>query len=73
MEKYKNISGKSAISEYKIGLDFIEVKFFDGEVYLFNYKSTGVSNVEQMKQCAESGSGLCTFINTKIKNKYKTS
>ncbi|MFT3918148.1 hypothetical protein [Cloacibacterium sp.] len=70
MKKYGNTNGDSGVSGYQIGSNYIWVEFSTGSVYEYTYSSAGVSNVETMKQLAESGSGLNGFINSHVKFKY---
>jgi len=70
MKRYRNLSGQSGITRYTTGPDYIEVEFSNDRIYLYNYKSTGEGNVEQMKKLADAGSGLSTFISKKIKGNY---
>jgi hypothetical protein len=62
MKTYENVGGSSAIVAYEIGDDSVTVKFVDGSVYLFSYRSAGSTNVEQMKKYATFGHGLHGFI-----------
>ncbi len=73
MKKYLNISGESGIEAYEIGTDYIIVKFNNGAIcnYLYTYNSTGKENVDKMKQLAEDGSGLNSFISRFIRNRYE--
>ena len=70
MEKYKGLSGNAGILAFSEGVDFIQLKFQDGSVYLYNYKSAGKQRVEQMKRLAKSGKGLTTFVNQHVREKY---
>ena len=70
MKRYKNLSGNSGGLAYEIGEDFIKVKFRDGGVYLYNYHRTGRDKVERMKELAEEGRGLSTFISRYVKERY---
>lgn len=72
MKPYKKRSGNSGVSAYQAGSDSIIVKFVDGSEYLYNFKITGKRNVEKMKQLAEEGKGLATFINKYVRKKYAT-
>lgn len=63
MENYKNLSHDSNIVKFQIGEDSIEIEFTDKSRYLYTYKSTGRSLVEQMKKLALRGHGLNSFIN----------
>ena len=62
MKSYENVGGNSTIIAFEIGDDSIKVKFMDGTVYLFTYRSAGSANVEQMKKYANFGHGLNGFI-----------
>ncbi len=70
MTLYTNKGGKSGIQSYEIGEDFIKVKFSDGKIYTYNNAVTGEENIKTMKELAENGSGLNSFITTKIDKKY---
>ncbi|HJP18734.1 MAG TPA: hypothetical protein QF468_08790 [Nitrospinota bacterium] len=70
MERYKNLNGDSGVSAYEIGDDYIKVEFSDESLYLYNNGSTGSQNIEQMKILALNGSGLNSFINTRVRKNY---
>ena len=70
MIRYLDRKGNSFILSYSIEEDSITVQFKDGGTYLYNYDSTGVKEVEQMKRLAEKGSGLNTYINQFVRKKY---
>ena len=55
---------------YDIGSDFIRVEFSGGSVYRYTYESAGSHKIERMKQLAESGQGLNSFINTDVRMNY---
>lgn len=71
MAVYENISGGSNIVGYNMGDDFISVMFNNGQVYNYTYDSAGMDNVEQMKQLAQTGSGLNSFILNNVKDDYE--
>lgn len=71
MERYKNISGNSGISAYKIKSDSIIIQFTDGAVYLYTYQSANPEMIEKMKELAVSGSGLNTYINKYVRKSYE--
>lgn len=73
MKSYLNRSRKSNVEAYEIGAAYIKVTFNSGSIrnYLYTYDSTGQENVEKMKQLAESGLGLNSFISKTIRNRYK--
>lgn len=70
MEKYANRHGDSGVSAYKIGSDYIRVRFFSGSIYQYSYRKAGHYHVESMKRLALSGSGLNSYINSYVKYKY---
>ncbi|MFA5936588.1 MAG: hypothetical protein WC822_01780 [Candidatus Paceibacterota bacterium] len=71
MQPYNNSRGGSNIISYEIGNDFIIVQFKDFKKYKYSYQSAGQSNVEYMKQLAIQGSGLNSFINSRVKKQYE--
>ncbi len=70
MQIYRNLTGESSVTEYEPGDDYILVKFRGTATYEYNYLKAGMENVEKMKQLAESGKGLGTFINRNVRNLY---
>ena len=70
MKPYANLGGNSGVVAYENGPDFIKVQFSDGSIYPYTYASAGADNIECMKQLAESGHGLNSFINTNVRNLY---
>jgi hypothetical protein len=70
MQPYKNAAENSGVSAYEIADDFIVVEFQDGSTYLYDYKSTGKTNIEQMKILALTGKGLTTYINQHVRERY---
>jgi hypothetical protein len=71
MELYRNVNGDSGVYRFEIGLDYIDVEFVSRAVYRYSYRSAGSTNVEQMKLLARRGSGLGTFINKNVKDRYE--
>ena len=70
MTRYKNLGGKSGIVAYEYGDDYIRVEFKDGARYLYTYESADPDNIEEMKQLAENGQGLNSFINRIVRKRY---
>lgn len=72
MPLYKNIDGDSGILSYECGPDWIEVEFESGRFrfYLYTYASAGSANVDKMKQLADMGDGLNSFIMHNVKTRY---
>lgn len=71
MEIYKNLSQDSSVREFKIGFDYIDVKFKTGPIYHYTYRSAGRENIEHMKTLARSGDGLGSFIQRNVRKKYE--
>ena len=71
MTKYKNLSGESGIIAYEIGSDFIRLQFEDKEIYLYTEDSTGAEHIAKMKELAEKGRGLNTYVNQHVRGKYE--
>lgn len=72
---YGNNNGNSGIVAYRIGSDYIDVKFRSGKktVYRYSYDSAGKSKVEEMKLLARQGSGLNGYINRNARKLYESS
>ena len=62
MKTYMNTGGNSGISGYEFGKDYIDVLFSTGAIYRYSYASAGIDKVEHMKQLAEQGCGLNSYI-----------
>ena len=70
MTAYKNLSGKSGITAYAIGDDYIDVEFNSGGVYRYTEASVGEVHFNVMKALAIAGAGLNAFINKHVRFKY---
>ncbi len=72
MAQYKNLSGRSNVESYEIHEDTITVRFMSGSFrnYLYDSRSPGSVMVEEMKQLAEAGIGLNSYISTVVKSRY---
>ena len=67
MLKYPNISGNSGVEAYRIGKDFIDIKFKDHKKpYRYYEVMIGEENFQQMCTLASKGVGLNTFINQNV-------
>ncbi len=71
MQPYGNLAGDAGVTHVDSGADFIRIRFVGGDTYLYTYESAGPDNVEHMKELAEAGKGLSTFISTTIKGMYE--
>lgn len=69
-QPYANRSGNSGITFYEIGPSFIRIWFKDGEGYEYDNVKPGPDHVEAMKQLAEQGQGLATYINRYVRENY---
>jgi hypothetical protein len=58
MQTYKNLQGKSPITAYEIGDEYIAVQFEAKEIYRYSYQGVGRDHVETMKRLAVSGRSL---------------
>lgn len=70
MQRYRSIHADSGVTAYEAGVDFIVVEFRDGERYRYDYATTGVGEVEEMKRLAAQGRGLATYVNTTVRERY---
>ncbi len=69
MTQYRNKAGNSGIIAYETGKTYIRIRFRDG-VYTYNYKSPGKAAVEHMKELAQKGKGLSTYISRFVRDNY---
>ncbi len=70
MTSYSNIGGNSGVAAYRYDSDSICVQFNSGATYSYTYASAGASNVEHVKDLAEQGHGLNSFINRVVKRLF---
>ena len=71
MNLYKNLNGESGIDAYEYEARSITVRFSDGGTYLYTYESSGECAIEIMKELADLGIGLATYINQNVRDKYE--
>jgi hypothetical protein len=71
-QHYANLGGNSSVHAYEIGDDYVRVRFTDGSIYLYTYASAGESNIERMKEVANAGKGLGSFIMHNVKHAYES-
>lgn len=74
MTKYLNLSGKSGVTRYEIGSNYIIVEFVDkvshyDRIYLYTNAATGTDHIDEMRRLALLGRGLHGYINTHLKGK----
>ena len=70
MQPYRDLSGDSGVDSYESGVDWIRVRFKRGGTYFYDQVRPGPAHVERMKQLAQSGDGLATYINQYIRRDY---
>ncbi len=72
MAPYKNLSGRSGVLSYEITGYSILVVFKSGRFrnYLYNNQRPGEQVVNRMKQLAEQGHGLNSYISTTVKTRF---
>jgi hypothetical protein len=70
MQQYGGHQKRHGVRGYEIGPDSIDVEFSSGWIYRFSYEKPGQPRVEKMKELAESGHGLSTFISKHVKNRF---
>ena len=72
MTPYRGHGKKHGVLAYDIQQDAIDVEFTSGWIYHFSYQMPGAPRVERMKELAESGHGLSTFISKHVKNRFES-
>ena len=72
MKPYKNLGGNSSIVAYDYDMVAIYVQFRGGAIYKYSAEKVGGVNFQKMKQLADAGLGLCSFIhrNEQVRNGY---
>ncbi len=63
MHPYLNRNGNSGIVAYEYDATSIRIRFHDGKTYEYTADRIGMSNLEMLKRCADSGEGLNAAIN----------
>lgn len=72
MNNYSNRGGNSNVLGYELGDDFITVYFKrSSKPYTYSHRSAGSQHVETMKELAQNGSGLNSYIMLNVKNDYE--
>lgn len=72
MPPYGGNSKKPGVKSYEIGPDSIDIEFSSGWIYHFTHAKPGPLRVERMKELAQSGHGLSTFISKHVKNRFES-
>jgi hypothetical protein len=69
-KRYKNLGGASKVAAYEIRKDAVTIRFADASVYRYTNQSADPANISKMKQLAEAGKGLGTFIDANVKDRF---
>ena len=72
MERYRNLSGDSGVTDYEIGRDFIRIRFRGGLTYRYGHVRPGQHHVDRMKALAIAGQGLGTYISQNVRDQYES-
>ena len=70
MTTYKNLCEESGVIAYEILPEGIRVQFISEEVYYYSNTNPGEEHVLKMKELAEKGRGLATYISQKIRSNF---
>ncbi len=70
MITYKNLSGDSGVIAYHPIDDGIEVRFRNGDTYVYTTTATGVEEIREMLRLAQAGKGLSTYISRYVRDRY---
>jgi hypothetical protein len=70
MHPYGRPDRDQGVVAYETGDDFIRLLFVDGSVYLYNAQQPGAKHVDEMKELAERGEGLTTYVNRFVRKAY---
>jgi hypothetical protein len=70
MQIYQNRSGDSGVTHFEIGADYIDLRFRGGRAYRYDHLRPGMLHVNRMKELAESGDGLATYLNQHVRKNF---
>lgn len=70
MIPYNNIHGNSGVKNYEIIPQGIALEFEDGAIYVYTDTKTGKNRIAKMKQLAQKGLGLATFISKEVRERF---
>lgn len=73
MMKYKDVTGLSTIDSYEVGENWIKIRFKNEIDVDYTYSSVrpGARHVQLMKNLAEVGGGLSTYISRYIRKNFE--
>lgn len=72
MQPYGDHAKSHGVVAYEIHAESIDVEFTSGWIYHFSYVQPGQLRVDRMKELAQSGRGLSTFISKHVKNRFES-
>jgi len=72
MTVYKNLSGDPTISSYEISQNQMIIEYTNGSAFLYNQTFSGTLNLFIMKDLAQTGKGLETYIQRFVDEKKFT-
>ena len=70
MHRYNDLRGRSGVTAYETGADYIDIEFREGKRYRYTHRVPGEQHVNAMKQLAAAGQGLATYINQHVREHY---
>ncbi|MFW5389327.1 hypothetical protein [Yersinia sp. 2542 StPb PI] len=70
MPAYANKGGDSGVVLYETTADAITVQFKDGWKYVYDATKPGASTVSKMKELAQAGHGLNSYISMVVKKNF---
>ncbi|WP_129135185.1 hypothetical protein [Luteimonas sp. YGD11-2] len=71
-KSYADRSGKSGVLAYALLPGSILLRFADDRyIYLYDDVVPGAADVEAMRERAEAGSGLATYVNQHVRGRYR--
>jgi hypothetical protein len=70
MPAYASRSGNSGIVSYEIIADSITVEFKGGCKYVYDANKPGTAIVSKMKELAQAGQGLNSYISSVVKKNF---
>lgn len=72
MPAYANKGGDSGVVAFETTADSITVQFRDGWKYVYNSTRPGAPTVSKMKELAQAGHGLNSYISSIVKKNFFT-
>jgi len=70
MPAYANRGGNSGVVTYETTADSITVEFKDGWKYVYDVNKPGTATVSKMKELAQTGQGLNSYISSVVKKNF---